>query len=398
MHRIWGGVRDIIIFRPPTEILVEFRLPLKGGVNPYGTIHMTSHNNKVVFNIMLSKGLGGIQSAFVNYGRLLESLGYEVVNIVAKNAKVTEYLTEHKGMILEKVRNLNKYDPATKSLIKQLAGKYAPTIIFCHTNRSIAACKLVKKSYPTIKFVSLCYNFRVKELKKSDYFLAVNKPIYEHLVKDMGEKRVIHMPLVNDRNWSTEDSHKDIDRTKFVTEDYITVGFLGRLSHEKGCDILIEAVGILKKEGMKIRLVIAGSGDEAVTLKKKIVSSGIDENSKMIGWVDHLENFFSQIDMLCIPSRIETFGLVVLDGFRHKVPIIASKTDGPLEICEDGKNAILFEINDAVDLATKIRYLRNNWSEKAEVLTRNALVKLEEYSPKKIRNRLKEALEIIVSE
>lgn len=136
------------------------------------------------------------------------------------------------------------------------------------------------------------------------------------------------------------------------------LGFLGRLSEEKGLETLLSAMEALPR---KFSLAIGG-GDITPRLADKIASlqsSGIQV--KLLGNVKNLRNFFDSIGILVVPSiKPETFGLVAIEAFANSTPVIASRTGALPEIIENKKNGLLFEPGNADDLKKTAVYLAEN--------------------------------------
>jgi glycogen(starch) synthase len=71
------------------------------------------------------------------------------------------------------------------------------------------------------------------------------------------------------------------------------------------------------------------------------------------GWLSpsELYSWYRAADVLVVPSRYEPFGMVILEGMLHGLPIVASNVGGPAEILEHGRTGLLFSPRDAIGLA-----------------------------------------------
>mgnify|MGYP001101385923 FL=1 len=83
-------------------------------------------------------------------------------------------------------------------------------------------------------------------------------------------------------------------------------------------------------------------------------------NIKFLGWIKNKENFFSNIDIFCCPSKIEPFGLVILEAMSNSVPVISTKRKGPLDIIDNMKNGILVNIDNYEEMKKSIILLKGN--------------------------------------
>ncbi len=135
---------------------------------------------------------------------------------------------------------------------------------------------------------------------------------------------------------------------------------MARLDHIKGADIFVRAISILKSRNINIKGVIGGDGHEYQNTKKLISDLSLEEHIAMLGWVENKEDFYSKIDILCMPSTKETFGLVILEAFLYSKPVIISNLPGPMEIVQDSENVLVFKMNNPIDLANKIETFLQN--------------------------------------
>jgi glycosyltransferase involved in cell wall biosynthesis len=127
--------------------------------------------------------------------------------------------------------------------------------------------------------------------------------------------------------------------------------FVGRFDKQKGLDVLCDA---LEKLGESVFAVLAGEavlGDEKC---KKLPS-----NTMAIGWVspEKLESLFYQSDMLVVPSRWESFGLIAVEAMRASLPVIASRVGGLAEVVVNGETGLLVEPGNVDELVRAISQL-----------------------------------------
>ncbi|MES9879528.1 MAG: glycosyltransferase [Sedimenticola sp.] len=135
------------------------------------------------------------------------------------------------------------------------------------------------------------------------------------------------------------------------------IGALGRFTSEKGFDDLIQALSILKNKGVNYHAVIGGSGGGQKNLKSLSSECGLEDNITFPGWIDDKNNFFSKIDIFCLPSRSESFGIVLLEAMRCRVPVVSTDCDGPREIIDPDVSGIITPINDPQSLASALEYI-----------------------------------------
>jgi glycosyltransferase involved in cell wall biosynthesis len=112
-----------------------------------------------------------------------------------------------------------------------------------------------------------------------------------------------------------------------------TVLFMGRLSTQKGPDLMVEAIpGLLRHHG-NAKFVIAGEGDMRQALERRVNELRIGHAVRWFGRLstgDQVE-MFKACDAVCVPSRNEPFGIIVLEGWAAGKPVVASQIGGPGE-------------------------------------------------------------------
>lgn len=109
----------------------------------------------------------------------------------------------------------------------------------------------------------------------------------------------------------------------------VMIGTLGRFSHEKGLDLLLDAFAALRAHGVTARLTIGGDGPLAPALKAQAAKLGIADEVQWLGWVHDKAAFFQSIDLFCLPSRTESFPITLMEAIGHGLPVIATDCGGP---------------------------------------------------------------------
>jgi len=126
--------------------------------------------------------------------------------------------------------------------------------------------------------------------------------------------------------------------------------YVGRLSEEKGVDVLLKAWQQIKNHPLRI----IGDGPLADKFKSEKV-----ENVEFLGYVDQKEREKQMrgAKFLIVPSQCyENFPRIVAEGFALGLPVIASRLGSLQEIIEDQKSGLLFEADNAEDLSEKIAW------------------------------------------
>lgn len=125
-------------------------------------------------------------------------------------------------------------------------------------------------------------------------------------------------------------------RKQNTNSNTFVLGAAGRLVPVKGFYTLLPLIDELKNRGFEVNLLIAGDGPEKNALIQKAKKLNLQRIVHFLGAVNKMSDFYSQIDMLIIPSLREPFGLVSLEAAAHGIPVVASRIDGLPETVVEG--------------------------------------------------------------
>jgi glycosyltransferase involved in cell wall biosynthesis len=130
----------------------------------------------------------------------------------------------------------------------------------------------------------------------------------------------------------------------------LTVLYAGRLTKEKGADLLADAFLRAHARDPRLRLVLAGGGPEEHALRERL-----GERATFLGWLegDALPRAYASADIFLFASSTDTFGQVILEAQASGLPVVAVAEGGPRTLIEDGHTGVLRPA-DAEALATAL--------------------------------------------
>lgn len=140
------------------------------------------------------------------------------------------------------------------------------------------------------------------------------------------------------------------------------LGFVGRLSNEKGLIYLVKAMKSLVKDFPDILLLIAGEGDFQNDLKRETVESGIGRNISFLGPRFDIGEIMQLFDIFVLPSEREGLSLVLIEATAASLPIVATDVGGNRQIVKDGENGFVVKPKDTYSLYNAINKLIRNKS------------------------------------
>ncbi len=147
-----------------------------------------------------------------------------------------------------------------------------------------------------------------------------------------------------------------------IAENTIVVGFVGRFSPGKGHEELLNAAASLNTRFTNLRFVIVGKashGEERYEHEIKALSHslGLDKLTMFTGFRTDIPEIMSVFDLFCFPSHAEAFGAVLVEAMAMKLPVVASKSDGVLDIVVGGETGLLVPPKDSTSLAEALTRL-----------------------------------------
>jgi glycogen(starch) synthase len=148
-------------------------------------------------------------------------------------------------------------------------------------------------------------------------------------------------------------------RPPWLPEHYVLA--VGRMVQVKGFDLLLDAFARLDLPGTS--LVLAGDGPERTALRAQANELGMRDRVVLPGRVDRAQvvEAMRGAAVVAVPSRSESFGIVVLEAWRASAPVVATTRGGPPEFVVDGASGLLVDPEDTAALAAALgRLLRDD--------------------------------------
>jgi glycosyltransferase involved in cell wall biosynthesis len=137
----------------------------------------------------------------------------------------------------------------------------------------------------------------------------------------------------------------------------LVIGAAGRLSPEKGFDVLVAAAANIAKNNPSAGFVLFGDGPLQETLERQIMADGLVDRFILAGFRPDLDRFLPNLDMLVQSSLTEGLPNVLLEACAAGIPVVATAVGGTPEIIEDGLNGSLVPPGEPAALAERISAL-----------------------------------------
>ena len=195
-------------------------------------------------------------------------------------------------------------------------------------------------------------------LEKYNYFYGVSKQLKAELEKFLDPKKVklFHNFVPVNEIKLKADENGDV----FNEYNGIKLLTIGRLSSEKGIDIAIGTMFLLKKKFANLKWYVIGGGPLEKKLKHKVKRLKLKKDFIFLGIQDNPYKFLNKCDIYIQPSRYEGYSTTVNEARVLCKPIIATDVSGTSEMLVDGENGFIAAINKKAILTAILKILRDN--------------------------------------
>ena len=140
-----------------------------------------------------------------------------------------------------------------------------------------------------------------------------------------------------------------------IPADAPVVGFLGRLSPEKGPEVFLRAALIAHGRLPTAHFVFVGDGPLAPTLRESIARFGLADRVHLAGLRRDVARVLNDIDVLVSSSHSEAMPLAVLEAMASGLPVVATRVGGVPDIIDQGESGWLVASNDFEDIAARLQ-------------------------------------------
>jgi len=308
-----------------------------------------------IVNFISGGDLGGPKQSFLHYTEVLQNLDLVVYSLVRKGAPLRPLL-EHITRKIVEVAYFRTNFPIFRNLaayrLKRIIVPLEPQLVITHKQVDIELLRLALKDQS--KIVGVIHGYNSKHIQYADALIAVSNRIKEFLISEGYKKPIYAIP-------NMVKLAKEEPETRPIPGNPL-IGTMGMFRRKKGMDVLVNALSILKERGIPFKAVMAGGGYQEKRVKKLASDLGLSCLIKFRPWLTNDEkwDFLDSLDIFCLPSRSESFGMVVIEAMARKKIVVATKCGGPEEIIQHGFNGFLVENDSPTSMANCISEIISN--------------------------------------
>lgn len=307
-------------------------------------------NELRILQAMAGAAHGGAELFFERLVKALHRAGVQQHVLIRQNAERADKLREA-GLRPVELAFGGRLDLFTRRAFAREISRFKPAVVLTWMNRATRFCP--PKSKATGDFVHvgrLGGYYDLKYYAQCDHLICNTRDLVDYVVREgWPAERVHFLP-----NFVDERTAPPVSRREFYTPESTPLLFaLGRLHENKGFDTLLKALSRVSD----VYLWIAGDGPLREDLEQLAHDLGVKPRVRFLGWRDDAPALHAAADLFVCPSRHEPLGNVVIEAWAQSKPVLATASQGPGALIEDGVTGRLVPVDEPVALAEAIRTL-----------------------------------------
>ena len=291
-------------------------------------------------------------SDFKEYCNEMKNLGIKItlLPLSVKISLLSSAYSIHQYLKNNQINHLHSHLFSADFIAVAIKKIFQPHLVLFSTKHGYEENYLLQYGLGSKKIKRNLYYFISKYItRRIDNNVAVSKTLsqlYTYLGLVKNEMKFI--------NHGIKPNQQDSDKIQLVGEPRIMIA--GRLSEIKGHTYLLKAMPQVITRFPDIKLYILGIGPLKDDLYLQAKKLQILDHIEFVGLANPA-NYTSQCQAIILPSLFESFGLVFIESFALKIPVIAFDTVNGNQIIEDNKTGFLVEKEDVKALADKIIFV-----------------------------------------
>lgn len=308
---------------------------------------------------------GGIETMLVNIAN--EQVKYADVSVVILNRKCSSNLL---GLLDPRicVKQIQR-DKQSRSVLPFLKLNYfllkkninVVHLHFANIIRVLLPC-FKKNVYVTLHAIHAHDSVSPKELSSARKIFSISNAVAKQVKEDYRIESIVCENGINCDSFKKKENWSCGGLFKLVQ--------VGRISREKGQEVLLHAVQQLaKNKDVSFTVDFIGKGEDLHRLEQFVCDNKLEDYVRFLG--DRTQQFIREhlcdYDLLVQPSYFEGFGLTVAEAMAAKVPVLVSDVFGPMEIIDNGLYGDYFKRGDSEDCAKKINNMMKNGVDEKKV-------------------------------
>ncbi|WP_339908580.1 glycosyltransferase family 4 protein [Symmachiella dynata] len=184
--------------------------------------------------------------------------------------------------------------------------------------------------------------------------VAISNAVVNNVLSDLDRNSATVVPnAANEIFFENARSGEECRQELGLPIDRPIIGVPGTLRPVKGHEFLIQSARAVVKACSQSLFVVTGHGSPefCAYLERLVEDYGLGEHIKFLGTTHDMAAFYRACDIICVPSRSESFGRTVIEAFASRKPVIATAVGGICETIDDGVSGLLVDYADTDGLS-----------------------------------------------
>lgn len=270
---------------------------------------------------------------------------------------------DRRGISFAVVPESHRFDPGPVLSIRRIVQEWRPDVLETHGYKSAAHALLLQNACQVqwVAFyhgrtttswrVRVYHQFERWAMSRADVIATVSKGVEEHL-RPRDRQRLMLVPNGVVPLPPARRARAAVRAGLGLREEDRVLGFVGRLSLEKGPDVFLQTVETLQARDPRVRGLVVGDGSMREELE---ACAGASQGGPTIfvGHVDQVADLYGAMDALVISSRSEVFPNVLLEAVEQRVPVAATPVGGIPWIAEGMESVVVAAESDELSAAVE---------------------------------------------
>ena len=258
--------------------------------------------------------------------------------------------------------------------VGNIAGRIKAAYVFTSHAPNIPTTGMLQGMAHPIRFLKSINTYLLRQaMDEADRIVAFSQFSRKLIVNGLGNacaNRVEVIPPGIESSWF------EVEQNKVIPGQLL---FWGRVEEEKGLTELFVALNTVAKKFPNVRLTLIGEGNRLQEYKSLVTDLGLSNRVEFTGWLNNqeIQTLAAKCSIGIFPSRIESFGLSVVEAMATGLPVIAARGGTVPENIKDGVTGTLVPVNNSDALAEAINKALENpqYSETMAIAAKSAVKK-----------------------
>ena len=297
-----------------------------------------------ITEIMLSSNFGGLERHFLDCALECARHGHEVQVICRQGFTHRQAFDGQAHLMVQPLPLFGTWDPLARHRLTSILRNFHPDVVHTHGRRAAwMGGKAARHEH--LRCMAVLHNEgTLDRYCHVDSLIATSEGQRQHaLQQGWPAERIAISPCFS--------RMPAVEVLPQRAAGPLRLLAYGRFDPVKGFDLLLEAFRLVLDQGVDAILRLGGAGPEHTRLLAKTRQLNLGDRVLFTGWIDDVQAALDSADLFVLPSRSESFGIVILEAMARGIPIVSTRTHGPRQILDES-TAYLVETGSVESLAT----------------------------------------------